>query len=279
MFPEQAFFGLGIFHKDLECKLISWHPSTIEVVLIFWEDKALAATNEQINEFWTNWLETHPNDVNNSIASLAKIDRTNKKLTLFVRPKPFSVHLFGLNTRNNGLKFTTRCLDDGNALALSVGAITLTLPSAEYPQGCIIFSKRKNTALNCGEYTLLPSGYIDPTKDWRQEGDKKYIIDPLHTLNKECKEELPGLSRYKKPKAIGLIYTQAKQPMIVFTMQILFDTDKAKSILSTRKADFEVENYMFVPADTESLKMFLQNNKVCADARYRLALWLSDSCS
>jgi hypothetical protein len=273
---KQAFFKLGISDRETECRLISRNPEKIEVVVISTRDNVLKAKKEQIDEFWAEWKRVHSDDENNPIASLAKIERTNKNLTLFVRTKTFADHLFGLSTRNGGLGFTPYCLDNGNALALSVGAITLTFPSAEYPYGCVIFSKRKETALNCGEYTLLPSGYVDPFKFRTRDGPRCFI-NPEESLRLESKEELPGLFLCRGMKVMGLLYTQSKQPMIAFAAKASSTTEQAKSILDSEKADREIGNYVFVPADIENLKAFLRDNNVCSDAAYRVALWVADN--
>ena len=273
-----AFKVLGIEDRQKECLLFVRDIQNLEIMFAPKRDLAYEKEKERVRKFWEEHLKTYPEDTDGPIASLMNLARDKKDLKLTVRRKKFSDHLHGLACRSSKLLFNGSTLDRNNALALSVGAITLTKPSEKYPKGCIIFSQRKQTPLNCGEYTLLPSGYLDPAEDCYNEDGKKYL-SLAKALNREFGEELPGLRPYFDFKILGLIYVcvGSKQPLIVVSIKIPYTAEEAMSILGSRKPDREVENYFCVPADIESLREFFKKYPACSDAVYRTALWVADN--
>lgn len=274
---EQALGALGL-NLEGKCQLLFGKEPKLTIVFVKIKDAVHKRCWLQIKEFWEEWIKTHLNDLDEPVASVMSIVSNGNGVTIRVRKKYFSGHVQGSATRPPKIGFSTGNWDSGIVLALSIGAIAVTLPSENYPDGCIIFSKRKQTAFNCGEYTMLPSGYVQPEKDYVKRGEEKFI-QVKKTLEQERKGELPGLECYEEPKVLGLIYNcvGSRQPMLVMSVNFLYTTEEAEQILNAQKPDWEVDGYVFVPADIQSLKVFAKNNPVCFDALCRMALWVADN--
>ncbi|MDD5569171.1 MAG: hypothetical protein PHG23_02035 [Candidatus Pacebacteria bacterium] len=276
---DQAFKALGLEDRRAECRLLVQKFTEIKILLI----RSRRSTNgekELVRAFWDEHIKTHPNDTNDPIASLMYFSVKKGELLLTVRKKNFAEHLYGLSSRPSEFVFKGTPLDSKNALALSFGAVAVTKPSEKYPQGCIIFSKRGKTALNCGEYTALPGGYFNPTKDFtgkNSNGDKEKYISLEKAVERESSEELPGLDSYENLETLGLIYScsGSKQPLIAISIKLPYATELAMQILRSRKPDWEVENYIFVPADIEGLKEFVKEHALCSHDVWKIALYVA----
>jgi len=273
-----------------ECQLlVGGKISQIEIRMFRDKNPSMERPDENLIKFWQNWCEIHSQDTNEPMVSVGKIEREGKKIILYAHQKTYAEYLYNhQKPKLNKLLTTSPHLDNGDVLPLSVGAVALTAPSPQYPQGCVIFAKRGQTSFYASQYTLVPGGYLHPEIDRIsfKRGDsskiKRYfrLISFEKGLNREFKEELPGLRPYYDLKILGIFYNRSgsRQPMIAVSLRLEETAEEAQETLRQYRPDWEIEHFVFVPADTNSLREFLKNNrdKVVPDAVYRLVLWLNN---
>lgn len=276
---NEAFKALGLESRQNEGQLLATDFAKVSVTMSENSRELDEKTRQQVEEKWRKHLRSCSNDFEGPLVSLYKIFQIDNVLNLRVRPVSFSVFYA---TRPEQVALLERRddepLDWNYPLPLSVGAVTLTAPSPNYPKGSLIFAKRSKTAFNRDEYTLLPGGYLNPIQDDFIEKEHRLsrrFVSPRLALDREFKEEL-RFESYKLVQWLGLVFNciDSKQPLLAVALETPKTAEEVLAFAS-RGAECENTRIVCVPADLPSLKEFVATHRLCSHDVWKLALWVA----
>ncbi|MFA5013205.1 MAG: hypothetical protein WC520_01435 [Candidatus Paceibacterota bacterium] len=277
----KAFTVLGLEDRKNECQLIA--PDFSDVTICY--DGKSRAYGSKATKIWEEHLELCPDSFNGRMASVknfgmrANLAIKKRHLLIWTRPSKFSDFVGTQYLRPERLLPTSSSLDRYYSLPLSFGAVSLTAPSARYPERAIIFGIRGDTAFDKYKATLLPGGYFDPTKDCYIEivkGVQKKYLSLKKAVVRELEEEL-GINSFTSLKLSELLYsrTGSRQPLI--SVEIVLP-DTAEQIMEFAKLSKEPElrEIICVPANISSLAEFVSAHNLCPHDVRKLARWVAN---
>lgn len=220
-------------------------------------------TNEiekSIQENWKIKTEKYPGIFPGALASVEDFQVEGSLLKFQLKLSRFDIYDGVKQYLPLKLETSHRPLDNNFCLPLSMGAVTITAPDENYPNGAIVFGIRRRTTAFSGNSTTLPAGYFNPETDSLRIGDPGYtkiLRSIMLTTLKELKEEM-NISDYKQFEYLGLVYDGVIAKGLLLAVRLTLAQTKAQIESVLKDMGAEVERYHFVANDIESVKEFIK---------------------
>jgi len=278
---DRAFELLSLQNRRNQAQVVANGFSIVEIVYLKRKRNVSKEQAAKIKRIWNEHLKVHPKDFDGATLSLKRIMvEEGKKIKLFCQPSKFSEFMVSRKECKIGrLEFWNfrSSIDFNYPFPVSFGMVVRTKPTKEHPNGCIIAAIRGDTTFESGKATLLPGGYLDPTKDSKRSSEGK--IDLETAILREYKEELPGLNFWvKPPKLLAIVHSlvESCQPAILGWFEIPYTAEEVARICGD-KLESEIRKIIFVPADIKSLQIFVQEYDLCIHDAEKLAYFVADT--
>ena len=219
-------------------------------------------THIQIRSNWEEKLSENPRMFPGPLASVMDFRVQHQILKFRLQRSRFDIY-DGLRSRiPSKIDTIIRPLDRDFCLPLSMGAVTVTVPNDDNPEGYIIFGIRsKSTAFEQGQSTTLPSGYYNPDSDRLVMGDPqlhRWFMSIRFTTVKELWEEI-GIQDFRTLKYLGMFHADGgRNPLIAMTLKLDLTVDHVQSI--ARDAGFEISKYHYIANTPEAVANFIKKH-------------------
>lgn len=255
----------GRMHEELQFLALDFRGVDLEGIEKF-EDELQVFDRDShilIRSRWEEKLARNPRMFPGPLASVIDFRVRDGILELRLQRSRFDIY-DGLRERvPSKLNLDQRPLDSDFSLPLSMGAVTITDPDDDNPEGCIIFGIRsKSTAFGEGQSSTLPSGFYNPDSDRLVMGDPElhnWLMSIRFTALKEAREEI-GIHDYRSLEYLGFIQDcdLSKQPLIAMRLRLDFTVKEIRAIV--QDVGHEVESYHFVPNNIADVREFVDRH-------------------
>ncbi len=263
---RKSAYRLGLGDRiDSETQILAtgFHSVNMEGIAPF--DDSISSFDEEteraIMEDWRDRTKDHPGMFPGPLASVRDFHVEDGTLNLALKRSRFDIFFYGLGQGvHSRLDLTETPLDRNLCLYLCTGAVTVTTPEDDYPDGAIIFGIRHSShAIGPGSSNCLPSGLVNPDKDWLSVGDAESSRDVLSirlTIFRELMEET-SIRDYRQLEYLGLVYEGYMAPGIAIAVRLIVDITAKKLRETIIDSDNESESYHFIANNPEAVGDFV----------------------